>query len=192
MVSYNNFDTNEMFGNLTNYDIYMMSKNKRAAESRLFDKKVEKKPVKISYEDYKKKLTAAPAPKQDYKSYLLEQLDRKSPEKILSEEEYLSQPVSEIHVEKSRKNKVSLIEKAVSKVSADAKLRKGAKLFIACYVLIVMAVASILIVMNTAAPKQSADAGNGVVEQTSVQPMTLEEKTEDTNWFDKLCDSLKK
>lgn len=190
MVSYNNFDTNEMFGDLTNYDIYMMNKNKKSAESRLFDKKIENKPVKISYEDYKKKLSKSPA-KQDYKSYLMEQLDRKSPDTILSEEEFFRQSDNSA-TEKARNKKPSLMERAVSKVSGGANLRKGAKIFIACYVLIVMAVASILIVMNTAGSDTPADAGSGAIEQNVVQPMTLNEESEETNWFDRLCDSLNK
>ncbi|MDD4315843.1 MAG: hypothetical protein PHC84_01630 [Clostridia bacterium] len=186
MVSYNNFESKEIFGDLTNYDIFMMNKNKKSAESRLFDKKYDK-PVKISYEDYQKKM-ATPAGKYDYKEYLMEQLDRKSPDKILSEEEFKSQTASD---EKNSGKKASLLERAVKKVFGGAQLRKGAKIFIACYVLIVMAVASILIVMNTVRPQKFADAGTGVVEQTSVQPMTLEEDGKENNWFDRLCDSLK-
>lgn len=190
MVSYNNFETNEMFSGLTNYDIYMMNKNKKNAESRLFDKKIENKQLKISYEDYQRKLSKTPV-KQDYKTYLIEQLGRKSPDRILSEEEFSRQSEDAV-AQKAKSRKPSFAERAVSKITGGAHLRKGAKIFIAFYVLIVMAVASILIVMNTAGSNKSADAGSGVVEQNAVQPMTLNEEAEETNWFDRLCDSLNK
>ena len=44
--------TNKVYGELTNYDIYMMKKQRKQAQSRLFDR-AEIQP-NISYEGYRK------------------------------------------------------------------------------------------------------------------------------------------
>lgn len=207
MVNYNQIGTNDI--EMTNYDIFMMNKNKKKAENKLFGRRDER-PVDISYEKYKKKFIKEKQRSSscDYKTYLMEQLERKSPERIMTEEEfyagtnykpYKQQVVHSTNVNnrvKSEKaNKPSIMSAFLKKLFGNVEVKKGAKIFIAFYVLIVIAVASILIVMNTATSSNinSADAKTG--ENTAseiVQPMVIQEEESNQDWFDKLCDSLNK
>lgn len=207
MVNYSQFGTKEM--EMTNYDIFMMNKNKKKAESKLFDRRNEKA-VDISYENYKKKFTQERDEEysENYKHYLMEQLERKSPKKILTEEEYYGEvqrkpSKQSFHksettrkVKSQKINKTPIMSNFLKKLFGNVEIKKGGKIFIAFYVLIVIAVASILIVMNTTASNNfnSADAvGREMTTSETVQPMVIEkEDSSNQNWFDKLCDSLNK
>ena len=199
--------TNKVYGELTNYDIYMMKKQRKQAQSRLFDR-AEIQP-NISYEGYRKKLETpvrkpieSPKMELSYREYLLKQLNREKPSTLLTEEEFYERKFNEddvfsdsLDVKKQVENHKKPNNKAKS-IIKNTKLKKGAKIFIAFYVLIVMIIASILIVVNTATPVNSerVDAGYQEVERDTVQPMSFEESQdgEYTNWFDELCKSLKK
>lgn len=207
MVSYNQINMKGVRNNLTNYDIFMMNKNKKKAESKLFGRQNEK-PVDISYESYKNKVSQDIARNDDYKTYLMQQLERSSPDKILTEEEFYSQKINSRKRKKEQKMKniknERIVEKTDNSVASgllkkffgNVRFRKGSKIFIAFYVLIVIAVASILIVTNTASPSSTETVGavSGEVQASEeVQPMTFKEgEEENQNWFDKLCDSLNK
>ncbi len=213
--------TNKVYADMTNYDIYMMRKQKKQAESRLFDRK--QKQPEISYEDYRKRVEmpikteskgerqsqGQPQNEYSYKDYLLDQLQRNTPEELMSEEEFYESKLSaksfsdssqvfshDIEYEK-RQKRYQKYAKQTKAANKNTQIKKGGKIFIAFYVLIVMAIASILIVMNTDTPfnSQSVDAvgGNESEQSASVQAMNVDEsrESEDENWFDELCKSLK-
>lgn len=193
---------------MTNYDIFMLNKNKKKAQHKLFDRQNET-PINISYENYKKKIEKKHRENynEDYRDYLRGQLERRTPERILTEDEFCQSsnrrdfsydtqaytPISKVQKSKSRPSRMS---KLFKKIFGDIELKKSGKIFIAFYVLIVIAVASILIVVNSTSFSKisiadaTSDTVNGI---ESVQPMVIEEKNaENQDWFDKLCDSLNK
>lgn len=202
MVNYSQLGTKEI--ELTNYDVFMMNKNKKKAESQLFDRRSESS-ANISYEKYKKKFIENQTEEADsYKAYLMEQLERKSPEKILSIDEFYSaspkQNSKRIQFKEKnntiRENKPSVMSRIFKKLFGNVEIKKGGKFFIAFYVLIIVAVASILIVMNTTSTTSNVPADAVISDNTqieAVQPMSLEVNEEkDQDWFDKMCDSLNK
>lgn len=207
MINYNG--ANEMFSDMTNYDVFMLNKSKKKAESKLFDRKNDSVDV-ISYENYRKKSNTSESKANksyDYKTYLKAQLERSTPEQILTEEQFYGRNKSKKVIDKSNysrnvaketKNNPSIASKMIKKLFGNVEIKKGGKIFIGIYVLIVIAVASILIVANTASPfigQHAVDADGSNYEQTesSVKPMAIvETREEESNWFDKLCDSLKK
>ncbi|HHT83415.1 MAG: hypothetical protein ACOYEC_00715 [Christensenellales bacterium] len=202
MGNYSQLGTKKL--EMTNYDIFMLNKNKKKAECKLFDRR--ESPVEISYENYKKKFAAKEEdrPCDSYKDYLIKQLERSTPERILTEEEFYGGtrakakktfPKERIRSTKDKNDKPSAFSAFCRKIFGNVELKKGAKIFIVFYVLIVIAIASILIVMNTSSPisSVSADASGENIESEGVQPMVLQQEENDNrNWFDKLCDSLNK
>lgn len=121
---------------------------------------------------------------------------------VRAEEKYLATGELEVREEPAvvkkasvaaKTEEVSLLDKILKKVDSKAQFKKGSKIFIVGYVIIVLIVALILIVTTTILP--SADASAAVPEETvvsddTVKPMALESEEEETNWFDKLCDSM--
>lgn len=134
-------------------------------------------------ESEKKELSAAPT-REDYKRYLIEQLNRHEPGELLSEEEYY----------KMRRGTASSAAAATRKEKTpSARLSKNGKIFVAVYVLVVALVASIILAVNSVGNKPAVNAraiGGGA--EGSVAPMELpEEQTEESkNGFDKLLDGL--
>lgn len=134
----------------------------------------------------------------DYTSYLINELRRTTPSrnKLMREEEYYetkggtyNAAVAYAPVKEEKNNRF--------------KLRKGGKIILIVYVILMIAIASILIVSNTTAKSNRADgisfnqsagaASSDDADGTTVRAMTVEDETsEETNWFDKLCDSLNK
>ena len=92
----------------------------------------------------------------------------------------------------------------VKEKNSRFRLRKGGKILLTIYVILMLALALILIVSNTARDtsyegisfNQSAGAASSDdsdSDKKTVRAMTVEEDSgEETNWFDKLCDSLNK
>lgn len=136
----------------------------------------------------------------DYENYLINELRRTTPSrnKVMREEEFY---------EMKRGNGGVTVAYAPEKEEKNSrfKLRKGGKIILIVYVILMIALASILIVSNTTAKSnmfdgisfnQSAGAASSddnAADGTTVKAMTVEdEKSEETNWFDKLCDSLNK
>lgn len=212
--------SNKVYQEMTNYDIFMMKKQRKQAETRLFDRK--QKQPEISYEQYRKRVEMPirnelktdmqyqkPQKEYSYKEYLLEQLQRNEPAEIMTEEEFYENNLkaksfgggqilsNDFDVQKPYKRYQKASNQAKNK-DKKSRLVKGGKYFIAFYVLIVMAIASILIVMNTSTPfnSQSVDAAGAsqVEKNNEVQPMNIDEKreSEESNWFDEMCKSLKK
>ncbi len=191
---------------MTNYDIFMLNKNKRKAQRKLFDRQSEP-PINISYENYKKKIEKKNQEDfgDDYREYLRNQLERKSPERILTEDEfyqatprrkstYSTRPYTTPKAKKEAKP--SIMSRLAKKIFGNFELKKSGRIFIAFYVLIVIAIASILIVVNSSSFSKlgTADAVIDAVNSSDcVQPMVIEnEDNANQDWFDKLCDSLNK
>ncbi len=135
----------------------------------------------------------------DYEDYLINELRRTTPSrnKVMREDEYY---------ETKRGGGIAAATYSPVKEEKHSrfKLRKGGKIILIVYVILMIALASILIVSNTTAKSnmfdgisfnQSAGAtsDDNAADGTTVRAMTVEdEKSEETNWFDKLCDSLNK
>lgn len=164
---------------LTNYDKYVLSRKKSDVAS--------------------EKNTFIGSGSNDYESYLINELRRTTPSanKVLREDEFYNA--------RRNCNNVAVVEtKEQEKNNTRFKIRKGGKIFLIIYVILMLALASILIVSNTTSNSamldgisfnQSAGAASSDESDSaaSVRPMTVEDDTtEETNWFDKLCDSLNK
>jgi len=135
-------------------------------------------------ENEKKESYTAPN-REDYKRYLIDQLNRHEPGELISEEDFY----------KSKMNATPSYEAVtVKKEKAQpAKLSKNGKIFVAVYVLVVAVVASIILAVNSTgnSPQVNARAISGGTEG-SVAPMDLpdERSAESGNWFDELLDGL--
>jgi len=163
--------------NLTNYDKYMLEKRQRVA--------AEATQTEVNG-----------SVSNEYDDYLINELRRTAPSdrKVMSEAEFYE----------SRKETVSGTKAVAVKKESEHRfhLRKSGKIFLIIYVILMVALASILIVSNTARDatfegisfNQSAGAASADENsENTVRPMTVEEETTDeTNWFDRLCDSLNK
>ena len=134
----------------------------------------------------------------EYDEYLLNELRRTTPstQRVLREDEYYEM--------KRSGNSSVLATGDVKEKNSRFRLRKGGKILLTIYVILMLALALILIVSNTARDtsyegisfNQSAGAASSEdsdSDKKTVRAMTLEEDSgEETNWFDKLCDSLNK
>ena len=129
-----------------------------------------------------------------YAEYLEAQLRRTTPsgEKVLTEEEFFN---TDVTTKKSRKfrTKITTSEEetvAYGKTSA-VQFKKSGKLFFACYVIIMIALALIVIVKTTVGDSYNANAADDTTASVEkIQTMQDEESSENDNWFDKMCDSL--
>ena len=217
----NNMNAQNAFYEMTNYDIFMMNKNKKKASTKLFDKRPAEE--NISYENYRKKIGNKDYQERlsynskenamDYETYLLNELSRKSPGKILNENEFYGEDIS-INKTKNKniksningnreKNKISekragFFYKLTKKLFGDIEFKKGSKIFVIFYVLLVVAVASTLIVMNSSSSSNMLRTSNAetveeYVESENLQSMVIENNEDsEKDWFDKFCDSLNK
>jgi uncharacterized short protein YbdD (DUF466 family) len=158
-----------------------------------------------------------------YDEYIREQLRRKTNSgSVMTREEFLESTMS-IHKEAALRAKAAprsvdrpadlhgygeahnvwtaSARGAAAKKSASGK---GGKIMFACYVIIMLALALVIIVRSTGsiAQKTRVDASNGNGESTAqvvstvddgtIKPMTVEEDEKaSSNWFDELCDNLK-
>ncbi|HOO22336.1 MAG TPA: hypothetical protein PKY53_01495 [Clostridia bacterium] len=173
---------------LTAYDKYVLSKKNAQVEEPVYsankvnafvpvnDFAVCEKP--IVEKSAKRKLS-------EYDKYLYEQLSRTTPgERVMTEDEFYS-------CERQEKP-----GKTMRKLFNNVTFKKGGKLILAVYVIIVIALASILIVANTT-DTLSSDFASATVTGTEnkgiVRSMTIEEnESEQDNWFDRLCDAINK
>lgn len=180
---------------LTGYDKYVLSKrNQRVEETPSFAPVIEEKSIKAQNEMFferndqtiekneKRKLS-------DYDKYLYDQLNRTTPsyEKVMTKEEFYS---SNVEKKTERKN-------VFSKMFNNVSFKKGGKLILAFYVIIMVVLASILVVANTTdtfAKDFAIATQDSVSENKSiVSSMTIEEKdSNEDNWFDRLCDAINK
>jgi hypothetical protein len=133
--------------------------------------------------DTEKKETPA-LTREDYKKYLIDQLNRREPGILLSEEDFYKQHSSGATAEAPPVKK----EK-----TENVKLSKNGKIFVAVYVLVVAVVASIILAVNSVGNRPAVNArAIGGSAEGSIAPMDLpEEQSEGSgNWFDKLLDGL--
>jgi|AGTN01.1.fsa_nt_gi hypothetical protein len=88
---------------------------------------------------------------QTYADYLKAQLNRKAPERLLTEEEFSRQG--------SRASSYAQVAPSAPVQRAERKkLSKSGKIFVAVYVLAVGLIASIILMINAGAPPKTADA----------------------------------
>ena len=112
----------------------------------------------------------------DYHEYMVEQLNRTAPEKMVSEAEFYmdrhnsSRPASD-----------------VKKPRAKRKMTRAGKIFTAVYVLIVAALASIIIAVNVDKEDVNAEAGATGGE---IAALSIERETNEGNAFDEILDAL--
>ncbi len=124
----------------------------------------------------------------DYEAYLLSELKRTTPRSapLMREDEYLVKCSSSAAIVKENKK-------------SAVKFQKYGKIILAIYVIFVVALAFIVIGGSTTDITSQDMAGAVKISETNAQnsnsigAMTIEEvDNEETNWFDKLCDSLSK
>ena len=173
--------------NLTAYDVFMLEK-KRSERSAKSSYQQASEEIERKFQKYESNYFSTPTkPVQEpkasetystYKEYMTAQLHRSTPGKILTEEEFLQEKFDgEVVVKSSIKEK-----------KAPRKLSSGGKLFVAVYVLIVAAVASIILAVNADYTPVNASATDT---ESAVAPLeVVEEEVVHTNWFDTFLDGL--
>jgi hypothetical protein len=179
---------------LTSYDKYVLSKRNPQVESAAFPYIEQERPTEkakdLFFEEFPNNNIEEEKRKfNEYDKYLFSQLNRTGPtsEKVLTENEFYGSSV-----EKKQKK-----EKTIGKVLNNVTFKKGGKIILAFYVIIMIALASILIVANTSGTLKHNFANatlNSLVENKAiVTSMTIEENdSEQDNWFDRLCDAMNK
>lgn len=158
---------------LTSYDKFLLSKKEYYA-----DKQKAVKPMEEILENSQRT-------NSNYEEYLLNELRRTTPPKapLLREDEYLVRCTST--------TQAKITEKKV-----NVQFKKYGKIILAVYVIFVLALAFIVIGGSTTNITSNDAAGaSNIVEASSpqqIKAMTIVEEQEESNWFDKLCDSLNK
>lgn len=166
-------NTRTNYEQLTNYDKFMLSKKEYYANQNAV------KPA-IEYAEREDRATSS------YEDYLLNELRRTTPptKPVLREDEYL--------VKCTPSAKTKTVNKKV-----NVQFKKYGKIILAVYVIFVLALAFIVIGGSTNGIASNDTANATKISETAapacIAAMTItEEQNEDTNWFDKLCDSLSK
>ena len=170
---------------LTSYDKYILSKKNALKEDAVipsFNQEINVKNRKQKSSEVNEREYS------DYDKYLFAQLNRKGPstERVLTKEEFYSNV-----------NKEQTKSKSFGKLFNNVTFKKGGKIILAFYVIIMVVLASILIVANTS-DIYTSDIANatetGVVENKgAVKSMTIEDNdSEQDNWIDRLCDAINK
>lgn len=155
-----------------------------------YDKFIAEKNAKKTVDTYQENTvdsmyaTAVAAPEADaYSLYLDAQLHRTEPDPvgIISKEEFYRKQYQEKSPKEVRTSSYS---------KGGKKLSRRSMVFLSAYVLMVVAVTSIIIAVNSTKGVTSVDAkGDG--EEMTIQAMTVEKaEPESTNWFDRLLDSI--
>lgn len=131
----------------------------------------------------------------NYNEYASAQINRKAPGvEFLSEAEFY-----ELKFKLSEKNslaqspKSSVIPNGVKEAASKARLCKSSKLFIGFYVLIVLAVASIIVTVNSIKPElAAAEIEVDEYDDAAIESMDLDDEVKNDNWFDAFLDDLNK
>lgn len=173
--------------NLTAYDVFMLEKKRSESQQKSSFQQASEE-IERKFQKYESNYFSAPTkqvqePKlaekySSYNEYMTAQLHRSAPEKILTEEEFLLEKFDGKVVAKS----------ASKEKKAPRKLSRAGKIFVAVYVLIVAAVASIILALNAEYTPVNASATDT---ESAVAPLEIvEEDTAHTNWFDTFLDGL--
>lgn len=198
-----------MQDNLTNYDRFVLSRRNGTDYNDLQANKQEDYFADLRFDfganrPSERKMEAVDT-NSDYENYLINELRRTSPsdKKVMREDEYnLFVSGSSVAVAE----KVVTEDKKVVKTSKLAqklrmpRLTKNGKIILVVYIILMIALASILIVSNTTghdiAFNQSANASPALDKDgdpVTIRAMSVVDEEEgNNNWFDKLCDSLNK
>lgn len=189
------FDKSAHDCELTDYDIFMQQKKKNDNRAKVLENTAAAPQdclytdnYTMSYNYFGKPQAAVEVPKKtndyaDYKDYLKAQLNRTAPGKLLSREEFYSEKKepSTIPAVKTKRERIHTTHK---------QLTKNGKIFIAVYVLAVALIASIILVVNRTVAPGRVDAGTVRDGEQQVAPLVSQDEAEETNWFDKLLDSI--
>lgn len=119
--------------------------------------------------------------KGNYESYLLEQMSRTEPNKILTEDEYYTGSPS------SYCGSVATVD------NVKRRLSKNGKIFLAVYLVVVLVVAIVLLVtgINSSIPSADASMESADSNAQTVKKMTISEsENEETGWFEELCKEI--
>lgn len=180
------FDRADRDAGLTDYDIFMRDKmrNEEKKYSSLnADTTARASSVNeiFGYPYEAKQEPEADNEYADYNEYMKAQLNRKSPEKLLSKEEFYQAKFNS-----SGARKVALVKARKTK----KRMTKAGKIFTLVYVLMVIAVASIIIAVNN-----SGDGGSGVSASADaatgeIKALTVETREIEGNWFDDILDGI--
>lgn len=156
-------------GEMTDYDRFMLGK-KNSENIRNY-----------TYSANGQLSAAIEAPKtlgsySDYHEYMLRQLNRETPEKMVTEEEF--------YMDKYTSARPA---NATPHARGGRRMTKAGKIFTAVYVLIVAALASIIIALNTDRPEVNAraDATGG-----EIAALSIEQEKPQGNAFDEFLDAL--
>ena len=180
------FDRADRDAGLTDYDIFMRDKmrneEKRYA-SRNADTALHAGFVNEAY-GYPYEAKREPEHSNeyaDYNEYMRAQLNRRSPEKLLSKEEFYQAKFNSSGVSKATPRKERKTKK---------RMTKAGKIFTLVYVLTVIAIASIIIAVNNSGDGKggvsaSADAATG-----EIKALTVESREIEGNWFDDILDGI--
>lgn len=158
---------------LTGYDKFIAEKNAKKTVDTYKDNTV----------DSMYTATAAAPAVDAYSLYLDAQLHRTEPDPsgIISKEEFYRKQ----YQEKSPKD-----VRSTTYSKGGKKLSRRSMIFLSAYVLMVVAVTSIIIAVNSTKGITNVDAKESGEEMT-IQAMTVEKaEPESTNWFDRLLDSI--
>lgn len=134
----------------------------------------------------------------EYKLYLEQQLRRVEPSdaKVMTMDEFFG-GTDEKKEEMFKMLSGEKTENKSNSILRNIKFKKSGRILLGLYVIIMLALALIVIVKTTTAgPDVSADAAEKLSESeklSQIERMDVEdETTDDDNWFDRFCDSLKK
>lgn len=120
----------------------------------------------------------------EYVAYVQQQLRRTGPSDshVMTEEEFLNSNASTATVKAAREKR------------NNVQFKKFGKYLLIGYVIIMLALALIVIVKTTTSNNHYADAAQIEESDTHSQIVKMPDEQEECedNWFDKLCDSLKK
>ncbi len=168
---------------MTDFDLFMQSKveaKKPTNEKSVFEFEQTKAKEKISNNN-------------EYRQYMLSQLQCRTDAKILSEEDFLA-------TDKTMESNVDSFVQKKKKNTVESKFNftTNGKILLGLYVIILIACASIILVLTASRENgySLADAQNNIIESSrggNIKGMLIEEKEyESDNFFDFICDKLNK
>lgn len=179
------FDRVDRDSALTDYDIFMRDKMRNEENSNAVSK-ASRSDASYSVKEmygYPYGMVKEPEAEDeyaDYGEYMRAQLNRKSADKLLSKEEFYQ----------AKFNSSSAVKVAPKARKSKRHMTKAGKIFTLVYVLMVIAVASIIIAVNN-----SSDGGSGVSASADaatgeIKALTVETREIEGNWFDDLLDGI--
>ncbi|MBO5775856.1 MAG: hypothetical protein J6R35_00625 [Clostridia bacterium] len=184
------FDRVDRDQTLTQYDLFMLEKRRNEQARNYGSATVSSTMTDFNEVNY----FGAPQitveePKQEksfdsYDEYMVAQLHRKSSdEKLLTSEEFYAEKYESQKPQKARKS-------IMARKQSTSKLTKFAKIFISVYVLVTVAVASIILALNVTKSEPVKLVATAQEPQQGQIGALAVEWEEETNWFDSMLDAV--